>query len=53
MYFVAWYPTLTRGYRMHSNYFKLVQEKRERDGAGAIIKRALGIEQIQNPMRPL
>lgn len=53
MYFVARYPLLTGGCMMRWNFFESAHGKGEWDGAGAVVKRALGAEQIQNPLRPL
>jgi hypothetical protein len=53
MYFVARYPMLTKGCMMRWNYFETAQGKGEWDGAGVVVKRALSVEQIQNPLRPL
>jgi hypothetical protein len=53
MYFVARYPMLTKGCKMRWNYFETAHGKGEWDGAGAVVKRALSAEQIQNPLRPL
>ena len=53
MYFVARYPMLTKGCMMRWNYFESAHGKGEWDGAGAIVKRALRPEQIQNPLRQL
>jgi hypothetical protein len=53
MYFVARYPMLTKGCMMRWNYFETTHGKGEWDGAGAVVKRALSVEQIQNPLRPL
>ena len=50
MYFVARYPMLTKGCMMQWNYFESAHGKGEWDGAGAIVKRALRPEQIQNPL---
>lgn len=53
MYFVARYPILTKGCKMRWSYFESAHGKGEWDGAGAVVKRALTAEQIQNPSRPL
>jgi hypothetical protein len=53
MYFVARYPMLSKGCMMQWNYFEIAYGKGEWDGAGAVVKRALSVEQIQNPLRPL
>lgn len=53
MYFVARYPALIGGCKMRWNYFESAHGKGEWDGAGAVVKRALAAEQIQNPLRPL
>lgn len=53
MYFVARYPSLTGGCLMRWNFFESAHGKGEWDGAGAVVKRALRAEQIQNPSRPL
>lgn len=53
MYFVARYPLLTGGCLMRWNFFESAHGKGEWDGAGAVVKRALRQEQIQNPNRPL
>ena len=38
---------------MRWNYFESAHGKGEWDGAGAVAKRALRVEQIRNPNRPL
>ena len=53
MYFVARYPGLTGGCKMNWNFFESAHGKGEWDGAGAVVKRALAAEQIENPLRPL
>ena len=53
MYFVARYPGLTRGCKMNWNFFESAHGKGEWNGAGAVVKRALAVEQIENPLRPL
>jgi hypothetical protein len=53
MYFVSRYPLLTGGCKMWWNYFESAHGKGEWDGAGAVVKRALRAEQIQNPLQPL
>jgi hypothetical protein len=53
MYFVSCYPLLTGQYKIWWNYFESAHGKGEWDGAGAMVKRALRAEQIQNPLQPL
>ena len=53
MYFVSRYPSLTGGCEMEWNFFGTGHGKGEWDGAGAILKRALRTEQLQNPTRRL
>lgn len=38
---------------MNWNFFESAHGKGEWDGAGAVVKRALAAEQIENPLRPL
>jgi len=44
---------LTGGCNMRWNLFESTQGKGEWDGIGVVVKRALAIEQIQNPLLPL
>jgi len=44
---------LTGGCMMHWNFFESAHGKGEWDGVGAVVKRALATNQIQNPLRPL